>query len=216
MQNVQRCPRCGGPVSIGARFCGTCGLVMPAPAPQAPGYPQAGGWYTYAGPPATPPEQILGTIPEARTRTGIFSSDMYVLVVTDRRLIGAKVTGDLLKRIIADARAEAKAAGGGFFRQWAAQIGASASLNQRYARLAPEAILAETPGNWDLYPAQVRAIHISRHDREGPDGGIMSRYLSISIETQQGTLHYDTDTESPNRDAARAMLAHTFGPLVRG
>jgi hypothetical protein len=140
---------------------------------------------------------------------------MYVLVVTDRRLIGAKVTGDLLKQIIEEARAQAKSAGKGFFGQWGAQIGASASLGRRYSGMAPEAILAETPGNWALYPPQVRAIHVSRHDREGPDGGIMSRYLSLSIETQQGKLHYDTDTENPDRDAARAMLAHTFGPAVR-
>ena len=82
--------------------------------------------------------------------------------------------------------------------------------------MAPEAILAETPGNWALYPAQVRAIHVSRRDRPaGGDNDFTTDYLSIEIETIGGRLHFDTDTENPKRDVARALLAHTFGPLVR-
>jgi hypothetical protein len=138
-----------------------------------------------------------------------------VLVVTDRRLIGAKVTGDLLKRIIEEARSEAKAEGGGFFRQWAAQIGASITLGRRSGRMQPDAILAETPGNWMLLPNQARSIKVERPRRDDEDRGIHSTHLRIKLETPSGTTTYATDTENPDAGTARAILAQVFGPAVR-
>lgn len=210
---IVACPRCGGVVSVGARFCGACGVAVMAPPSVAPpvGMPPPPSM----APAYAPPEQILVTIPEARVKTGLFGSEMYVLVVTDRRLIGAKVTGDLLKRIIEEARAGAKAEGGGFFRQWAAQIGASVTLGRRYGRMQPDAILAETPGNWMLLPNQARSIKVERRRRDDEDRGMHSTHLRIKLETPSGTTTYETDTENPDAGTARAILAQVFGPAVR-
>ena len=178
--------------------------VAPTPVPPSAGHPSP-----------APAEQVLGTIPEARIKTGMFSKDMYVLVITDRRLIGAKVGGDLLKRIIAEARTEAKEDGKGFFGQWAAQIGASTSLGRRYAAMAPEQVLAETPGNWAIHPGEVRSIRVERKQDRDEDGGIDRQYLRLRVETATAKLQFDTDSENPPADRARALLATLFGPVVR-
>ena len=158
-------------------------LRAPAAPAFAPGY--GGAPAQTFGPPqgfGAPVERVVGAIPEARIKTGMFSSDMYVLVVTERRLLGAKVTSDLLKRIIEEARAAKKAEGGGFFAQWGAQIGASVTLGKRYAAMAPEAILAETPGNWALDASGVREIRVQRVDI-GDDETVTRHTLRITIET---------------------------------
>ncbi len=162
-------------------------------------------------------ETILGAIPDARIKTGMFKSEQWVLVITDQRLIGARMSGDLLKQIQSQARAEAKARGAGFFGQWGAQIKVSFALEQRYRAMAPDVILAETPGNWALSPGQVSSITVEKKTRSSgdDDNGIDRDYLKITIVTAGGKGTYDTDDDKPSRDEVRGMLAHVFGPIVR-
>jgi hypothetical protein len=159
---------------------------------------------------------VLGVIPNARTKSGMFHSDVFALVVTDRRLIAARITSDLMKRIVEQARARTKAEGGGFFAQWGAQLSASIWVGRRFLEMTAEAILAETPGTWWVGPDQVRRIHVERKSRDAEDvRGLDVDYLKITLETVSGTTTFETDREDPGRDAARALLAQVFGPAVR-
>ena len=110
-------------------------------------------------------ETVLGVIPDARLKVSLLKSEPWVLVVTDQRLIGARIT-DGLRRIVAEqARAEAKTSGSGFLGQWEAQLKGRLALGDRYRAMTPEAILAETPGNWALWPGQVSSIKVERRKR---------------------------------------------------
>ena len=132
-------------------------------------------------------ETVLGVIPDARIKTGLLGSEAWVLVVTDERLLGARVTDDLIKHVVEQARAQAKASGSGFFGQWGAQIKAGFTLGQRYRAMTPDAILAETPGNWALWPGQVSSIRVENKSRGGGgDDSPDSDYLKITIETPGG------------------------------
>jgi hypothetical protein len=161
-------------------------------------------------------ETVLGVIPDARIKTGLLGSEAWVLVVTDQRLLGARVTDDLIKHVVEQARAQAKASGSGFFGQWGAQIKAGFTLGQRYRAMTPEAILAETPGNWALWPGQVSSIKVENKSRGG--GGDDSPdidYLKITIETPGGKGAYETNDDNPSRREVQTLLARTFGPVVR-
>ena len=160
-------------------------------------------------------ETVLGAIPHARIKTGLLKSEQWVLVVTDQRLLGARVSTELLKQIIEQARAQAKASGSGFFGQWGAQLKASFALGQRYCAMPPEAILAETPGNWALYPGQVQSIRVEHKVRSGGEDGVDTEYLRITIEAAGGKGTYETDDANPSQREVQALLARTFGPIVR-
>ena len=161
-------------------------------------------------------ETVLGAIPHARIKTGMFTSENWVLVVTDQRLLGARVSDDLIRRIVEQARAQAKASGSGFFGQWGAQLKAGFAIGQRYSAMPPEAILAETPGNWALWPGQVGSIKVERKTRPaGGDNDITIDYVRITIEAAGGKGTYDTDDDRPNQREVQALLRRIFGPIVR-
>jgi len=44
-------------------------------------------------------EFVLGAIANARFKTGMFSAEKWVLVVTDQRLLGARLTDEVARRI---------------------------------------------------------------------------------------------------------------------
>ena len=158
-------------------------------------------------------EAVVGVIPNARMKTGMFKSECWFLVVTTHRLLGAKVDNDLLKRVIEQSRAQAKAGGAGFFGQWKAQLQISFGMAQHYLAMDPEAIVRETPGNWALYPGQVGWIKVDKESRTtGEDSE--QEYLRITIATPGGQGVYDTDGNNPNRDQARGLFYRLFGPIV--
>jgi hypothetical protein len=161
-------------------------------------------------------ETVVGVIPDARIKTGMFKSEEWVLVVTDQRLLGARLTDELKKQVVAEAKAEAKASGKGLLRQWGAQIKASFSVGQRYLAMTPEQILAETAGNWALLPAQVKQIKVEKKSRGGAgDDGPDIDFLRITIETAAGKGTYETNDDKPGQKEVKEMLGRVFGSAVR-
>jgi hypothetical protein len=161
-------------------------------------------------------EKVVGVIPTARIKTGFFSSKAYSLVFTDRRLILAEMTKELLSAEIERSRAAAKEQGGGFFSQWGAQLKTSFSFGAQYFGADPATILAETPGNSALAPGDVRSLKVERKTRNaGADDEVEQVFLKVTIETATGKQTYETDSERPKVEDARAMAASVFGPAVR-
>jgi hypothetical protein len=159
-------------------------------------------------------ESVVGVIPNARMKTGMLKSECWFLVVTTHRLLGAHVTDELMKHVVEQARAQAKASGSGFFGQWGAQLKVSFGMAQRFLAMDPEAIIRETPGNWALYPGQVSWIKVEDKTRQQGDDNEID-YLRVTIATPGGQGTYDTDGNSPNRRQAQELLYRIFGPIVR-
>ena len=161
-------------------------------------------------------ETVIGVIPTARIKTGLFSSKAFTLVFTDRRLILAEMTKELRSAEIERARAEAKAQGGGRLSQFGAQLKTSVRFGSQYMGADPAAILAETPGNAAVSPADVRSLKIERKTRNaGSDDDFEQQFLKITIETAAGKQTYETDGEKPKLDEARRLAAGVFGAAVR-
>jgi hypothetical protein len=161
-------------------------------------------------------ETVLGAIPDARLRTGMLKTEAWVLVVTDRRLLGARLTDQLRAYVVEQARAQARASGGGFLGGWGAGVKAGFALGQRYCAMSPEAILGETPGNWAAWPGQVSSIKVEPKSRGyGGDDSPDIDYLKITIETPGGKGTYETSDDRPDQREVQALLARTFGAAVR-
>jgi len=66
--------------------------------------------------------------------------------------------------------------------------------------MTPEAILAETPGNWALWPGQVGSIKVERKSRgAGGDTDATEDYLRITIEAAGGKGAYETTDDKPGQ-----------------
>ena len=146
-------------------------------------------------------ETVLGVIPDARIKTGMLKSESWALVVTDQRLLGARISDELMRHV---------------FGQWGAQLQAGFALGQRYYSMPPAAILAETPGNWALWPGQVSSIRVERKSRGASgDSDETIDYLKITIETPGGNGTYETNDDKPGQREVQALFARVFGPVVR-
>ena len=94
--------------------------------------------------------------------------DTYTGVVTSQRLIFAQMTNEMLKSAVQQSRDQAKADGKGFWGQWGDQLRATWGYSQRYLTMPPQAILAETPGNFELYNSTISEIKVKvKRNEEG-------------------------------------------------
>jgi hypothetical protein len=160
-QPVQKiCSACGAPVNNTTKFCGGCGAPVGAsfrPAPVAPPAPDAGVA------PAVPQggEQVIGVIGNARKMKMLGAAwDTYALVVTDRRMIFAQLTADMLNAAYKEAAEKAKADGKGFLEQWAHQMTVAFQYCQKYETMPPEFALAETNGNRGIENMRISAVNM--------------------------------------------------------
>lgn len=119
-------------------------------------------------------ERVLAVIPNATLKGGFMgmSSKAGTLVLTERRVIFAHTTSQMMKQLVADARDGAKADGKGFFGQWGAQLGAYAAFAQRYLEMDPNATLAESPENLAIENAAIRKaqVKVGVDDQNGAPG----------------------------------------------
>ena len=160
-------------------------------------------------------ESIVGVIPNARTKTGVFATKTYTLVFTNYRLLMAEATKDVISSVVERARAESKAQGGGFFAQWGAQLKASFGFASHYRGMTPDQILAESPGNGALTPADVRELKFEHKRREVGSSDVEQDYLRITLVTAGAKKQFETDAEDPNVNDARRLAAAVFGGVVR-
>lgn len=179
------CTGCGSPLLAGARFCTGCGtaaVMVPAapmpvtppaavpPAPEAPA-PAASPTAPIA---AQPTERVLAVIPNATLKGGFMgmASKAGTLVLTERRVVFAHTTSQMMKQLVTDARDGAKADGKGFFGQWGAQLGAYAAFAQRYLEMDPNVALAESPENLAIENAAIRKaqVKVGVDDQNGAPG----------------------------------------------
>lgn len=175
--------------------------IMQAPAVQAspimqptPVMPQAGGEATVG--------VILFRKPKSLGRW-----DTYTGVVTIQRLIFAQMTSEMIKAAAQQSRDQAKAEGRGFFGQWSDQLKATWGYSQKYLTMPPQAVLAETPGNFALYNNTISEIKVKLKGNQ--EGGM--RYLEVQIHSTQGKFEYHIDENSDFTD----LLKRVYGDRVK-
>lgn len=118
-------------------------------------------------------EAMISMIPNAMLRAGFMGvkTKPYILVLTARRIIFARVTNEMLKQAVAQARDGAKSEGKGFFAQWGAQLSAYSDLASRYLVTPPEQILHENPDNFAVDRSTIlkAKFRIGSTDENGAD-----------------------------------------------
>ena len=208
MSPSETCPACGASLTGDARFCSSCGRPVavtpaaPPPLPQTqpipvvratatppdlpaaiPAVPPAIS--TMSSPPAPQPaEQVVSVIGMVTRKTGLFSSELYHLVITGKRLIFALQTKDMQTNDVNQARLEAKQQGKNFFGQIGAQM--STRTGEKYLGVAPDSILSENPKNFTVDLGQVVKVSVFHGDSE--DNTPDSLEIKTSTEKMKFTI----------------------------
>ncbi len=206
MQQAPRfCTACGGALAEDARFCTGCGAPVATPVEAPAAAPVATPVATPVAAPAQTDERVVSVIPNASLKKGFMgiSRTSYVLVFTERRIIFAEVTKDMLKQSVADARDAAKSDGKGFFGQWGAQLGAYSKLAEAYLVLPPDEALAQNPENFAIDKASVEKAKLKSGMVGDADTG--STPDRLVLKTSGGK--YDIELGSGIGQAKEALIA---------
>ncbi len=130
-------------------------------------------------------EKILGVIPNASLKTGFLRSKRYTLVITEKRLIAARITKELLKEEAQKRREEAKREGRGKLKQFLAGAITGFVFANRYLEMKPEEIENENPENFSIYSSDVIDSRLKRGMISEDEDGTRTQYPhSLVIKTK--------------------------------
>lgn len=150
-------------------------------------------------------ENVIGAIP-VNWKKGFFKMEMYTLVVTNYRLIMAKLSKDVWKQITQEKKAEVESKGGGFFKKMWATATTGYTYHTRYVNLDPEYILNETPDNIWMDPNTVKSITLRKgriiRDEDGDKQGMHK--LKIVLPNTQ--LNLEIRPEFNLNDSANTLF----------
>ncbi|MFH1722199.1 MAG: zinc ribbon domain-containing protein [Candidatus Altiarchaeota archaeon] len=160
-------------------------------------------------------ESVVAVLPIVRRKKGLFGQETFNLVFTQQRIIFAQLTSDMIKVEAKRKNDEAKAEGKGFLSRMASSAFSGYSLHERYPAMAPEDVLAETPGNFSLTPADISSYKVKGGGTYYEnDGTARSKPNELEIKSSQGKLKFQFDQGSVSQKEARTLidtfLAHGF------
>jgi hypothetical protein len=137
----------------------------------------------------------------------------YSLVITPSRLIFAHLDKRRMQDLVAQARADAKAQGKGFFGQMGAQLGWVRTLEQQIASSAPDQILAQDPNSFTIPNHAISKIRLRQSvDPENQT----SNYIQIVIHTSSGKQRFQLPTRmNVSRRELKRRLQQSLGGIVR-
>ena len=190
-QGNRFCTGCGTALTPAARFCASCGkpLAAAAPTPPAPAYmPPPAPVYYAPPPPAAYTEALIGIIPAVSRRKGI-GTEGFNVIVTQRRMIFAVMTGDMINQAAKQAAKE-----GGFFGGMLNAATVGYDFYKRYLTMPPDTALAENPQNFAVELSRIRKVQITG-GKEVDDYFTMKANQNSILQQhqyQEGTISIET------------------------
>jgi hypothetical protein len=181
------CNKCGSSLDGVARFCGRCGAQLQNPT--VPFTPTS-----TAEPIVTPVagERVLFAIPMWQPRS-LGRRDSFAAVITERRLIMAQITKQVMNQAVIDARNQAKAQGNGYWGQVSGQMAAwSSGYADRYRSIDPASILVETPGNFEINNIDLFEV-VVRYSAGGDED---PSYYDVTFGSSRGSHQYQMEDRS--------------------
>ncbi|MDP2215793.1 MAG: hypothetical protein Q8J68_00655 [Methanolobus sp.] len=134
-------------------------------------------------------KSIIGVMPYLRKSKMLgLLSHSFTLVATRDESIFAKVTNDMLKQAVMDARDKAKAEGKGFFGQWGSQMGASFNYAEKYLDMSPDLIRSENTENFSIPNAGI--VSVKAREKNKYDDERTSALWEITINSGAGKLKF--------------------------
>jgi hypothetical protein len=144
-------------------------------------------------------EKLIGIIPAVSRKKGFISREAFNVVVTERRMIFAVMTQEMLKE-----EAKKVRKGGGLLGIFsAATVGYS--LYERYLDMPPEAALKENPQNFFVDLNRIKKVKV-KEGRNLTRGTGMSQYEESHLEIETAGEKYKFIVPHDFIDTAREVL----------
>ena len=134
-------------------------------------------------------EKILGVIPNASIKKSIFKTENYNLIISDKRLIAAKFTSQLMKEEAKKRVDEAKEEKKNKLTQFFVNIGTGLTFYKRYLDMNPEEIIKESEGNYTLEPDIVKSVTIKKGTVQSSTAGLSIGFNTSSVDSNQSIPH---------------------------
>jgi hypothetical protein len=128
-------------------------------------------------------ETVREIIPNLIVSKSLGRSDTFNLLVTERRSIFAKLTGEIMNATVKMRRDKAAAEGKGFFGKWKAQMQGFNTYTDWYKDKTPDQALGETPGNYAIDNSAIRNIKVNENSDD--EGGMTLYYIEITTSTDK-------------------------------
>ena len=123
-------------------------------------------------------EQILSFIPNVTVKASLLGLPrMHSLVITNNRILFARITVARMKELSQQGKEEAKNQGKGRMAQLLANPQVYDKLVQLYTQLGPDGILADNAANFAVDRATVEKVKLKT--TAGPEGGVGSDLLIL-------------------------------------
>ncbi len=182
---MANCQACGMDIAGDMMFCPYCGTKRTVD--------------TSGQPVEIAEERLLGSIPNVRFSSLVRGEGSYTLLVTDKRLVFAKMTELDLRSM-----QPSKGLGGlAAFSRNDPESGTGAPYTDRYNEMEPSEALGETEGNFFIRTKDVRSIQLSIED-EGE-----SYTMGFVCTTEQFSLVMKAKHDD------RDLMIDVFGDKVR-
>jgi hypothetical protein len=124
-------------------------------------------------------ERILSIIPNVTVKAGFLglNTRQHSVVITNNRILFARITVARMKELSAQGKEEAKNQGKGRMAQLLANPHVYEKLVERYQELGPEGVLVDHPANFAVDRATVSTVKLKT--TAGPEGGVGSDVLIL-------------------------------------
>lgn len=155
-------------------------------------------------------ERILFVAPSSLKKS-IFRTESWTIVITDKRLIFAKYTPEVVKKEAMERKEEAKEQGRSKLGQFFAQASASFTWYKRYYDMSPEEILKEYQENYFLVTQDI----INYQVKEGrfsvdEDGQREQNPHEIILNTDRGKFVFTTNADITQLKESMNTLFHSM------
>jgi hypothetical protein len=154
-------------------------------------------------------EKVLGVI-LLRKPKSLGRYESWTAVLTGYRLVFAQMTSQMITDAATQAKSQAKAEGRGFWGQWEEQLRAIFTYTQKYLTMDPNAVLAETPGNFAVNNASIREVKLKLKDISRADN-VQQHEFELEINSAQGKYEFRME----ERDEFANLLKQVYGERVK-
>lgn len=149
-------------------------------------------------------EKIIGIIPNVDA--GFLGQKSFNLVVTDKRLIAAILTGKMISEAVKQTREESKNQGEGILKRMAKTAFSGYSYHQKYFNMSPDEILSENTENFYLDNTMIKKIKVMH----GAFNHQQNIYDPNILKIKAINKKYKFSFTSMSAKEAKNLLAHPF------
>lgn len=154
-------------------------------------------------------EKVLGVI-LLRKPKSLGRYDSWTAVLTGYRVIFAQMTSQMITDAAMQAKSQAKAEGRGFWGQWEEQLRATFTYTQKYLTMDPNAVLAETPGNFAVNNASISEVKLKLKDISR-GGDVQQHEFELEVTSAQGKYEFRME----ERDEFANLLKQVYCERVK-